>query len=247
MHFSSLLLFAPLLPSLVTAEQIPFMGKANEWLDKAKSFLPNSGPVEAGAAYIAERRVERINIRNWQRKLSPKLDTEEEWLVYVTGGNKSCFGRCGHADATWNVSLAECAYRYSQYLSNQSISVSFPFLCLPQSKPRRPNLCIWLFSIVTRMRLCVLRGEPHSRRSIISVYPRKPSHNQRPLSMSCHSTCLRSPLPISCPSHRPASHATSTSRNTKAQYTRLTAGWPNLIFWCPLGMSCGDLAVHPAG
>lgn len=84
------------------------MGMANEWLDKAKSFLPNSGPVEAGAAYIAERRVERINIRNWQRKLSPKLDTEEEWLVYVTGGNKSCFGRCGHADATWNVSFADC-------------------------------------------------------------------------------------------------------------------------------------------
>lgn len=106
MYFSSLLLLAPILSSLVTADQVPFVGKATEWLDKAKSFLPNQGPVEAGAAYVSERRVERINIRNWQRKLAPKLDTEEEWLIFVTGGNKSCFGRCGHAEATWNVSLS---------------------------------------------------------------------------------------------------------------------------------------------
>jgi hypothetical protein len=109
MYFSSLVLLAPFLPSLVTADQVPLREKAAGWLDKAKSYIPNSGPVdvvEAGAAHVAEQRVERINIRNWQRKLSPKLDTEEEWLVYVTGGNKSCFGRCGHADSTWNVSLS---------------------------------------------------------------------------------------------------------------------------------------------
>ncbi|KAK5056777.1 hypothetical protein LTR84_012309 [Exophiala bonariae] len=105
MHFSSILLLAPLLSSLVTADQVPFVGKATEWFDKAKSFLPNQGPVDAGAAYVAEHRVERINIRNWQRKLAPKLDTEEEWLIFVTGGNKSCFGRCGHAEATWNLSV----------------------------------------------------------------------------------------------------------------------------------------------
>ena len=84
--------------------QIPFKDKATELINKAKDLLPNSGPIEAGSAYIAGTIVERINIRNWERKLSPKLDTEEEWMVYVTGGNKSCFGRCGPIDAVWNVS-----------------------------------------------------------------------------------------------------------------------------------------------
>lgn len=107
MYFSSLVLLAPLLPSLVSADQVPLMEKAAGWFEQAKGYIPSgSGPVDAGASYVAERRVERINIRNWERKLSPKLDTEEEWLVYVTGGNKSCFGRCGHADLTWNVSLS---------------------------------------------------------------------------------------------------------------------------------------------
>jgi len=30
---------------------------------------------------------------------------EEEWVVYVTGGNKSCFGRCAEVDLTWNESV----------------------------------------------------------------------------------------------------------------------------------------------
>lgn len=103
MHLSSLLLL-PALTSLVAAQdQVPFQDKATEWINKAKSFIPGSNPVEAASAYIADKNVERINIRNWERKLSPKLNTEEEWLVYVTGGNKSCFGRCGHVDKKWNV------------------------------------------------------------------------------------------------------------------------------------------------
>ncbi|RVX68410.1 hypothetical protein B0A52_07410 [Exophiala mesophila] len=105
MHLSSCLLL-PALASMAAAQaQIPFKDKATELINKAKDLLPNSGPIEAGSAYIAGTIVERINIRNWERKLSPKLDTEEEWMVYVTGGNKSCFGRCGPIDAVWNQSV----------------------------------------------------------------------------------------------------------------------------------------------
>jgi len=84
------------------------MEKAAGWLDKAKGYIPSPSnrPVDAAAAVVTERKVERINIRNWQRKLSPKPDIEEEWMVYITGGNKSCYGRCAHADATWNVSFS---------------------------------------------------------------------------------------------------------------------------------------------
>ncbi|KAH0840564.1 hypothetical protein AYO21_03893 [Fonsecaea monophora] len=108
MHFASLLL----LPLLVAADQNPLFEKAAGWFDKAKSFIPGaapadsvpdplSNPLEAGAAAVADHKVEKINVRNWQRKLAPKPDTEEEWMIYVTGGNKTCFGRCAKVDTVW--------------------------------------------------------------------------------------------------------------------------------------------------
>ena len=100
-----------LLPLLVAADQVPLRDQAAGWFDKAKAFvsgaaeaipdLPN--PIDAGAAKVAANVVERINIRNWQRKMAPKPDIEEEWLLYLTGGNKTCFGKCGPMDAVWNV------------------------------------------------------------------------------------------------------------------------------------------------
>lgn len=105
MHFSSTVFLLPLLSSFAAADQVPLKDKAAAWLEKARGFIPNPGPIDAGAAAVAEQKVERINLRNYERKLAPKLDTEEEWMVFVTGGNKSCFGRCTRAELTWNVSL----------------------------------------------------------------------------------------------------------------------------------------------
>ena len=101
MHFSALLL----LPLLVVADQATLRDKAAGWLDKAKQYIPSGvpNPVDAGAAQVAQRVVERVNIRNFERKVSPKIDTEEEWMIYMTGGNKSCFGRCTPVDLKWNV------------------------------------------------------------------------------------------------------------------------------------------------
>ena len=101
MHLAPLLL----LPLLVAADQVPLKDRAAAWLDKAKSYIPNGvpDPIDAGAAKVAGKVVERINVRNWQRKLSPKPDTEEEWMLYLTGGNKTCFGRCGPVNEKWNV------------------------------------------------------------------------------------------------------------------------------------------------
>lgn len=91
---------------LVAADQVPLQDMAASWLGKAKSFLPSGSPddpIDALAAGVAGRVVERINVRNWQRKLAPQLDMEQEWMIYITGGNKSCFGRCGLVDEKWNV------------------------------------------------------------------------------------------------------------------------------------------------
>ncbi|KIV87126.1 hypothetical protein PV11_02694 [Exophiala sideris] len=107
MHFASLLL----LPALVAAQQVPFADQAQAWFNKAKEYIPGNipsgtaNPVEVAAAKFADARVDRISIRNWERKLSPKPDTEEEWMIYMTGGNKTCFGRCDEVDKVWNESV----------------------------------------------------------------------------------------------------------------------------------------------
>jgi len=106
--------------ALAQEAQIPLKDKAAGWFDKAKSYIPSvtpsvPNPIDAGAAAVADRKVVRINIRNYQRLLKPKIEAEEEWLVYLTGGNKTCFGRCGKADAAWNVSRP-----YTRYISPPS-------------------------------------------------------------------------------------------------------------------------------
>jgi len=96
-----------LLPLLVAAGQQPLKEKAAEWLDKAKAYMESDvpSPVDASASNVAESVVEKINIRNWQRKLAPKLDGQEDWMVFFSGGNKSCFGQCELADKAWNVCI----------------------------------------------------------------------------------------------------------------------------------------------
>lgn len=100
-----------LLVSVALAQdaQIPFVEKAAGWFDKAKSYIPSGtpsipNPIDAGAAAVEDKMVTRINLKNYQRLLKPKLEGEEEWLVYLTGANKTCFGRCGKTDAAWDVS-----------------------------------------------------------------------------------------------------------------------------------------------
>lgn len=104
-------ILASLLVGIALAQdaQTPLKEKAAGWFDKAKAYIPAGAPsipnpIDAGAAAVEEKRVTRINIRNYQRLLKPKLEGEEEWLIYLTGGNKTCFGRCGKTDAAWNVS-----------------------------------------------------------------------------------------------------------------------------------------------
>jgi hypothetical protein len=109
MHISPLLL----LPLLVVADQVPFKDQAFAWIDKAKSFVSGAteaipdipDPIDAGASVVAGSVVEKINVRNWQRKLAPKADKDEEWMIYMTGGNKTCYGKCGPMNTVWTVCI----------------------------------------------------------------------------------------------------------------------------------------------
>lgn len=103
--------FVSLLCSVALAEdQVPLKEKAAGWFDKAKAFIPSVtpsilNPVNAAASAFAASNVEQITKHNYKQLLVPKASGEEEWLVYLTGGNKTCFGRCAHADKAFNVSL----------------------------------------------------------------------------------------------------------------------------------------------
>lgn len=106
MHFTSLV---ALLPALALAqEQAPLADRVQGWFNKAKSFVPTAVPAEPVvklAEKVSEKRVTKVDLNNWQSLLTPAAEPQD-WLIYVTGGNKSCFGRCAHPDQAFNVSQA---------------------------------------------------------------------------------------------------------------------------------------------
>ncbi|KAJ9353118.1 hypothetical protein DTO027B9_5370 [Paecilomyces variotii] len=104
MHLSPFLL---LLPALATAqEQIPLGERLQGWFNKAKSYVPAPPVVaEKAAEKVAEKTVTPFNITNWQANLEPSTESAQDWLIFVTGGNKTCFGRCERAEKAFNESV----------------------------------------------------------------------------------------------------------------------------------------------
>lgn len=110
------------LPALACAQQqVPLMDQVKGWFAKASdsisSAMPSSAqapqvpnPVASGAKKIAEAKVERLTLNNWRDVLKPGAATAspgiEEWMVFTTGGNKTCHGRCERAETAWNESVA---------------------------------------------------------------------------------------------------------------------------------------------
>ncbi|TKX25150.1 hypothetical protein C1H76_2642 [Elsinoe australis] len=100
-------------------QQIPIFDQAKAWFSKATAAASSAvssasapsvpNPVSAGAAAIASSQVEPLTLGNYKSVLTHRAATAspgiEEWLVYVTGGNKTCFGRCTHAEEQWNRSV----------------------------------------------------------------------------------------------------------------------------------------------
>ncbi|KAL9105129.1 MAG: hypothetical protein Q9187_008825, partial [Circinaria calcarea] len=121
MHPTQSLLLLLALPSLITAQsQKPLGEKVGDnlqnWLNKAKAYLPTSvtSPVDTGAARVAAKNVTPLTKDNWQSVLSPSSSAAassgpEAWMVFVTGGNKTCYGQCGGVEAAWNESATAFA------------------------------------------------------------------------------------------------------------------------------------------
>ena len=110
------------LPALACAQnQAPLMDQIKGWFAGASetiySAMPSApqsvsvpNPVASGAKKIAELKVQRVTLDNWKNVLKPGAATAspgiEEFMVFATGGNKTCHGRCERAEQAWNESVA---------------------------------------------------------------------------------------------------------------------------------------------
>ena len=94
------------LPALSSAQQVPFLDQVKGWFAQASSTVSSAipsvpsisipNPVASGAAKIAAAKVQRLTIENFNNVMKPGAATAspgiEPWMVFVTGGNKTCFG-----------------------------------------------------------------------------------------------------------------------------------------------------------
>jgi hypothetical protein len=99
-----------LLPVLAAAQQVPIGDQLRGWFEKAKSFVPGAvtSPKDAGAAKVAAENVVTLNKDNWATELAhPKPgklgDSSPQWMVLISGGNKTCYGACEPVEKAWNV------------------------------------------------------------------------------------------------------------------------------------------------
>ncbi|KAL2862893.1 uncharacterized protein BJX67DRAFT_289079 [Aspergillus lucknowensis] len=162
--------FIPLLavlPALAVAqEQVPLADRVQGWFNMAKSYLPTATPVvpvaekvvEPAKQVIQEKTITPFNSSNWESLLEP-AQSPQDWLLFITGGNKTCFGRCGRAEKSFNESLPLFAadptspnLGYLDCESNQLLcstwSVVAPsvwYFKVPQAQPEeRPSTPLYL-------------------------------------------------------------------------------------------------------
>ena len=119
------ILLSLLLPALASAAdaQKPLVQKAKGWFSAAKEYVPTAiptvpgltaiplapkpttkSPVSQAASKVAALKVHPLTIKNYASVLTPEPSTKgpTDWLVYVTGGNKTCGGYCHNLDVAWN-------------------------------------------------------------------------------------------------------------------------------------------------
>ncbi|KAK1754614.1 hypothetical protein QBC47DRAFT_384434 [Echria macrotheca] len=122
MRFSTTAVLA--LPLFAAAAESPF----EQYKAKFQNFLSSFGASTASTAEkVAEpvvaplktktksgpKKIENLTLQNWNETLyapvKPDQTTPEEWWVLVTGGNKTCFGRCVQLETAFNETAVKFA------------------------------------------------------------------------------------------------------------------------------------------
>ncbi|KAI1816425.1 hypothetical protein GGS20DRAFT_538265 [Poronia punctata] len=122
MHFSSTAALLAL-PLLATAD-VPeyqaqfqqYLGQAQGYVEKFASKIPSPNRYDDAAAAAAKSgsdKISTLGLHNWKNTLYEPVTsgsaTPEEWWLLITGGNKTCFGRCGQVEAAFNETAAKFA------------------------------------------------------------------------------------------------------------------------------------------
>jgi hypothetical protein len=116
MRFSTATLLALPLLAAATQQESPLdqaKAQAQYWFDKISSYIPNPSKahtpdLNAAAAKAGGAALNILTLSNWENIIrssnEPGASTPEEWWVLVTGGNKTCFGRCDGVEKAFNES-----------------------------------------------------------------------------------------------------------------------------------------------
>lgn len=93
---------------------MPLFEKVKGFLNKAKDAVTSAipaapSPLDAGAAKVVTSVQHELTAENWKDTLTvdPTVSAPvtQDWLVFITGGNTTCFGFCGNVTKAWNTSL----------------------------------------------------------------------------------------------------------------------------------------------
>jgi hypothetical protein len=92
------------LPLLASAQDVPqYQAQFQNYLDKFMAYVPNipnpskADPIGAAEAKAGSLKMDVISLDNWRDVLyahvTPQTTTPEETWLFITGGNKTCFGK----------------------------------------------------------------------------------------------------------------------------------------------------------
>ncbi|KAI9837634.1 MAG: hypothetical protein M1838_004776 [Thelocarpon superellum] len=89
-------------------------------------------PIDDVASKVASKNVVTLGLDNWKSVLTPAASSSQDpevWWVFVTGGNKTCYGQCDKVEKAWNESAMRLATTVSApHLARLNCDVS-PVLC----------------------------------------------------------------------------------------------------------------------
>lgn len=114
MHLTHLL--ALTLPALTTAQDIqkPLIEQATSFFASLLGSLPTTvpsvppslkSPLAATTSKISALTITPLTISNYETVLTPDPSSSkspQEWMVFITGGNKTCGGHCARLEREWN-------------------------------------------------------------------------------------------------------------------------------------------------
>lgn len=106
-------LFIAFAASAAAQDQVPLLDKIKGYFNQATAAISSavpaapSAPVKAASAKAAEQIQHELTLENWKEVVTvdptASVPTTQDWLVYITGGNATCFGLCGNTTKAWNV------------------------------------------------------------------------------------------------------------------------------------------------